>query len=114
MNIFSTDGSLTVSYTHLDVYKRQAVEIPTIDGKVKVKIDSGTQPGKVLRLRGKGLPNVNGYGTGDLLVNVSIYVPEALNKEEKSALEKMEDSDNFKPSTSVKEKIFKKFKSFFD
>ena len=90
------------------------VEVPTIDGKVKVKIDSGTQPGKVLRLRGKGLPNVNGYGTGDLLVNVSIYVPEALNKEEKSALEKMEDSDNFKPSTSVKEKIFKKFKSFFD
>ena len=91
-----------------------AVEIPTIDGKVKVKIDSGTQPGKVLRLRGKGLPNVNGYGTGDLLVNVSIYVPETLNKEEKSTLEKMETSDNFKPSTSVKEKIFKKFKSFFD
>ena len=91
-----------------------AVEIPTIDGKVKVKIDSGTQPGKVLRLRGKGLPNVNGYGTGDLLVNISIYVPEALNKEEKSTLEKMEASDNFKPITSVKEKIFKKFKSFFD
>ena len=90
------------------------LEIPTIDGKVKVKIDSGTQPGKVLRLRGKGLPNVNGYGTGDLLVNVSIYVPEALNKEEKNTLEKMEASDNFKPNTSVKEKIFKKFKSFFD
>ena len=68
------------------------MEIPTIDGKVKVKIDSGTQPGKVLRLRGKGLPNVNGYGTGDLLVNISIYVPEALNKEEKSTLEKMEAS----------------------
>ena len=81
---------------------------------LKVKIDSGTQPGKVLRLRGKGLPNVNGYGTGDLLVNISIYVPEALNKEEKSTLEKMEASDNFKPNTSVKEKIFKKFKSFFD
>lgn len=91
-----------------------AVEIPTIDGKVKVKIDAGTQPGKVLRLRGKGLPNVNGYGTGDLLVNVSIYVPENINKEEKSILEKMELSDSFKPSTSVKEKIFKKFKSFFD
>ena len=91
-----------------------AVEIATVDGKVKVKIDSGTQPGKVLRLRGKGLPNVNGYGTGDLLVNISIYVPEALNKEEKSTLEKMEASDNFKPNTSVKEKIFKKFKSFFD
>lgn len=91
-----------------------AVEIPTIDSKVKVKIEPGTQPGKVLRLRGKGLPNVNGYGTGDLLVNVSVYVPETLNKDEKSSLEKMEDSDNFKPSSTVKEKIFKKFKSFFD
>lgn len=91
-----------------------AVEIPTIDNKVKVKIEPGTQPGKVLRLRGKGLPNVNGYGTGDLLVNVSIYVPETLAKEEKSTLEKLESSDNFQPSTSVKEKIFKKFKSFFD
>lgn len=91
-----------------------AVEIPTIDGKVKVKIESGTQPGKVLRLRGKGLPSVNGYGTGDLLVNVSVYVPEALNKDEKKALEEMESSDNFKPNTSIKEKIFKKFKSLFD
>jgi len=91
-----------------------AVEIPTIDSKVKVKIEAGTQPGKVLRLRGKGLPSVNGYGTGDLLVNVSIYVPESLNKDEKSLLEKMEASENFKPNSSVKEKIFKKFKSFFD
>lgn len=91
-----------------------AVEIPTVDSKVKVKIDAGTQPGKMLRLRGKGLPNVNGYGKGDLLVNVSIYVPETLTKEEKSALEKLETADNFKPNASVKEKIFKKFKSFFD
>ncbi len=91
-----------------------AVEIPTIDGKVKVKIDSGTQPGKVLRLRGKGLPSVNGYGTGDLLVNVSVYVPETLSKDEKKTLEEMEESDNFKPNTSIKEKIFKKFKSLFD
>lgn len=91
-----------------------AVEIPTIDGKVKVKIEQGTQPGKVLRLRGKGLPSVNGYGTGDLLVNVSVYVPETLSKEEKSALEKMEESENFKPSKSIKEKIFKKFRSMFE
>ncbi len=90
------------------------VEIPTIDSRVKVKIDSGTQPGKVLRLRGKGLPSVNGYGTGDLLVNVSVYVPEALTKEEKEGLEKMNQSDHFKPSTGVKEKIFRKFKHFFD
>ncbi len=90
------------------------VEIPTVDGKVKVKIESGTQPGKVLRLRGKGLPNVNGYGTGDLLVNISVYVPETLSKDEKKQLEEMENSDNFKPNTSIKEKIFKKFKSLFD
>lgn len=91
-----------------------AVEIPTVDGKVKVKIEPGTQPGKVLRIRGKGLPSVNGYGIGDLLVNISIYVPETLSKDEKKALEKMEDSDNFKPNTSIKEKIFRKFKSLFD
>ena len=91
-----------------------AVEIPTIDGKVKVKIEPGTQPGKVLRLRNKGLPNINGYGTGDLLVNVSIYVPETLSKDEKKALESMENSENFKPNLSIKDKIFRKFKSFFD
>lgn len=89
-------------------------EIPTVDGKVKVKIEPGTQPGKVLRLRGKGLPSVNGYGTGDLLVNVSVYVPESLSKEEKKILEDLEESKNFKPSDSIKEKIFRKFKSFFD
>ena len=90
------------------------VEIPTIDGKAKVKIEPGTQPGKVLRLRGKGLPDVNGYGTGDLVVNVSIYVPETLSKEEKNVLENLEGSDNFQPDTSIKEKIFKKFKSLFE
>jgi molecular chaperone DnaJ len=94
------------------------VEIPTIDSKVKVKIDPGTQPGKVLRLRGKGLPSVNSYGysngTGDLLVNISVYIPETLNKEEKQAMEKMQNSDNFMPNLSIKEKIFKKFKNFFD
>ena len=90
------------------------VEIPTIDGKVKVKIEPGTQPGKVLRLRGKGLPNVNGYGTGDLLVNISVYVPETLSKDEKNALEKMQSSDNFTPNLSIKDKIFRKFKSYFE
>lgn len=94
------------------------VEIPTIDNKVKVKIEPGTQPGKVLRLRGKGLPSVNSYGysngTGDLLVNVSVYIPQNLSKDEKQAMEKMQHSDNFVPNMSVKEKIFKKFKSFFD
>jgi molecular chaperone DnaJ len=90
------------------------VEIPTIDGRVKVKIEPGTQPGKVMRLRGKGLPSVNGYGTGDLLVNVSVYIPETLSKDEKSALEKMSASDNFKPNPTLKEKIFRKFKNLVD
>lgn len=90
------------------------VEIPTIDGKAKVKIDPGTQPGKVLRLRGKGLPDVNGYGVGDLLVNVSVYIPETLSKDEKTTLETLSKSENFLPNQSIKEKIFKKFKSIFD
>ena len=96
------------------VASRRKCEELIRDGKVKVKIEPGTQPGKVLRIRGKGLPSVNGYGIGDLLVNISIYVPETLSKDEKKALEKMEDSDNFKPNTSIKEKIFRKFKSLFD
>ena len=89
-------------------------EIPTIDGKAKVTIDPGTQPGKVLRLRGKGLPSLNGYGKGDIVVNVSVYIPETLSKEEKKAMEGFKDSENFRPSESIKEKLFRRFKSFFD
>lgn len=61
------------------------VEVPTIDGVAKIKIEPGTQPGKVLRLRNKGLPSVNGYGTGDQLINVNVYVPETLSESEKSS-----------------------------
>ncbi len=89
-------------------------EIPTIDGKAKVTIDPGTQPGKVLRLRGKGLPSLNGYGKGDIVVNISVYIPETLSKEEKKRIEEFRDSDNFRPSESIKDKIFRRFKNFFD
>ena len=89
-------------------------EIPTIDGKAKVTIDPGTQPGKVLRLRGKGLPSINGYGKGDIVVNISVYIPETLSKEEKKAVEGFRNSENFRPSESIKEKIFRRFKNFFD
>ena len=89
-------------------------EIPTIDGKAKVTIDPGTQPGKVLRLRGKGLPSINGYGKGDIVVNISVYIPEALSKEEKKAMEEFRESENFRPSESIKEKIFRRFKNFFE
>ena len=90
------------------------VEIPTVDGKVKVKIDAGTQPGKVLRLRNKGLPSVNGYGTGDLLVNVSVYIPETLSSSEKATLNSLSSSVNVQPNKTAKESIFNKFKHMFE
>ena len=89
-------------------------EIPTIDGKAKVTIDPGTQPGKVLRLRGKGLPSLNGYGKCDIVVNISVYIPETLSKEEKKRIEEFRNSDNFRPSESIKDKIFRRFKNFFE
>ena len=92
------------------------VDIPTIEGKtLKVKIDSGTQPGKTMRLRGKGLPAVQGYGTGrgDLVVNISVYVPKTLSREEKKALESFKDSDNFKGDRQTKDSIFNRFKNYF-
>ena len=91
-------------------------EVPTVDGRARIKIEPGTQPGKVVRLRGKGLPAVQGYGygNGDLIVNISVYVPETLSKEERKAIESMKNSDNFSPNPSVKEKIFRKFKSYFE
>lgn len=91
------------------------VEIPTIEGsKVKIKIEPGTQPGKTLRLRAKGLPAVQGYGSGkgDLLVNISIYVPKTLSKDEKKAIESLRGSDNFKGDTETKRSIFNFFKRY--
>ena len=91
-----------------------SVEVPTVEGKVKVNIAPGTQPGKVLRLRGKGLPSVNRYGTGDLLVNIGVYIPENLNKEEKQTLENLTKSNNFKPSTSAAKGFFAHFRNMFE
>jgi len=90
------------------------VEIPTLDGKAKIKIEAGTQSGKILRLRNKGLPSLNSYGTGDLLINIAVYVPESLTKEQKEALENMEKSANFQPTQSVKKKIFSRFRNIFE
>jgi molecular chaperone DnaJ len=87
-----------------------SVEVPTVTGKVKVKIDPGTQPGKILRLRNQGLPSVNGYGTGDLLINIAVYIPEKLSSTEKDKLKEMAASENFRPSPSAKDRIFSKFK----
>ncbi|MBR1786006.1 MAG: molecular chaperone DnaJ [Paludibacteraceae bacterium] len=87
------------------------VEIPTLSGKVKVPIAAGTQPGKVLRLRGKGLPEIDQYGrqynVGDLLINVGVYIPEKLSKDEKQMMEKFADSPNSKPGSADKSNFFK-------
>jgi molecular chaperone DnaJ len=90
------------------------VEVPTIDGFAKVKIEPGTQPGKVLRLRNKGLPSVNGYGRGDELINVNVYVPESLTDKERKQLEEMNKSASFVPSASARKSVFNKFKKMFD
>lgn len=89
------------------------VEVPTIDGKALVTIEPGTQPGKVLRLKGKGLPSPNYYGVGDEYINISVYVPEHLNKEEREAIEKLRDSENIKPSEETKKNIFQRMRDFF-
>ena len=90
-------------------------EVPTVDGKVRVKIAPGTQSGKVLRLRGKGLPILNGYGSGDMLVNVNVWVPKKVNKEEEKLLQQLAQSDNFKPNPTPEEKsFFSKIKDYFN
>jgi len=91
-----------------------SVEVPTVEGKVKVTIAPGTQPGKVLRLRGKGLPSVNRYGTGDLLVNIGVYIPENLNKDEKASIEKLSKSENVKPNAAASRNFFAHFRNMFD
>ena len=93
------------------------VEVPTISGgKVRMKVEPGTQPGKTLRLRGKGLPAVQGYGrgNGDLIVNISVYVPKTLSRDERKAIEAMKGSDNFNGDSATKQSIFQKFRNYFN
>jgi molecular chaperone DnaJ len=91
------------------------IEVPTIDGKAKVKIDAGTQSGKVLRLKGKGLPDINSYGRGDILVNINVWTPQHLTKEEKKMMEDLRDAENFKPHPSRKDKgFFERMKEYFE
>jgi molecular chaperone DnaJ len=91
------------------------VEIPLVKGKAQIKIDAGTQSGKILRLKGKGLKEVNGYGQGDLLVNINVWTPQKLNDEEKKLLEKLRDSANFKPAPGTRDKsFFQRVKEMFN
>jgi molecular chaperone DnaJ len=90
------------------------LEVPTIDGLVKIKVEPGTQSGKILRLRGKGIKELNGYGRGDQLIHVNVWTPKQLSKEEKAILESLKDSPNFAPDPGKNEKgFFEKIKEFF-
>jgi molecular chaperone DnaJ len=110
MNLFY-DHYISIADAALGVQ----IEVPTIDGKAKVKIEPGTQSGKVLRLKGKGLPDVNSYSRGDILVNINVWTPQNLTKEEKKILEELRDAENFKPHPSRKDKgFFERMKEYFE
>ena len=89
-------------------------EIDTVTGKVRIKVEAGVQSGKILRLRGKGIPSINGYGKGDLLVHVNVWTPKTLNKEQKDFFENMRDDDHFSPKPESSDKsFFEKVKDMF-
>ncbi|RYY25024.1 MAG: molecular chaperone DnaJ, partial [Chitinophagaceae bacterium] len=103
------DG-LNVAYelhiTFPDAVFGTQVEVPTIDGRAKIKIPAGTQSGKVFRLKGKGFPAINSYEKGDQLIHVNIWTPQQVSADEKSMLDKLNNSDNFKPHPDKSEKSF--------
>ncbi len=91
-----------------------SVEVPTITGRARMKIPASTQPGKVLRMRGKGLPSTDGYGTGDELVNIMVYIPENLGQQEQAAIESLRGKPGVTPDESTKNRIFSKLRHIFD
>ena len=108
-------------HLHLDLYISiseaalgTSKDIDLLEGKVRIKLESGIQSGKTLRLRGKGLPSLNSYGKGDLLVHVNVWTPKELNREQKQFFQKMLEDDNFKPNPEQSEKsFFEKVKDMF-
>lgn len=112
------DGNNVIYDLHInfvDAAIGTSIEVPTIDGKVKIKIDPGTQGGKILRLKSKGVPEVNSYHRGDQLVHINIWTPKALSREERELLEKLQSSPNFKPNPGKNEKsFFERMKEYFE
>jgi len=91
-----------------------SVEVPTIDGRVKIKVPAGTQSGKIFRLKGKGLPSVQAYGKGDQLIHVNVWTPKKVNEEERELLEQLREMPNFNPQPGKSEKgFFEKMKDYF-
>ena len=92
-----------------------SAEVPTIDGKAKIKIEPGTQSGKLLRLKGKGIPEINSYHRGDEIIHINIWTPKILSTEERAILEKLRESPNFKPQPGKNDKsFFEKMKEYFE
>ena len=114
---FTRDGNDLIYNLNISVPQAimgDNVEIPTVDAKAKIKIEAGTPTGKVLRLKGKGIPDVNGYGKGDLLVIVNVYIPKSLTAEEKKLIEQLKDAKSFRPEAGKKEQnIFERMRNFF-
>lgn len=114
---FERDGNNICHQTYItvtDAIIGTTIEVPTLGGQAKFKIEQGMSSGKVYRLRGKGLPDVNGYGRGDLLVRVDVWIPKEYTKEEKKILEGLKNSPNFKPNPSAKDRsFFEKMKNMF-
>ena len=99
----------------VDAVLGESIEIPTVNGKAKIKIDPGTQSGKVLRLKGKGLPILQRYGHGDLFVHINVWTPKKVSKEEREILEKLRQSENFKPQPDKNDKgFFDRMKDMFN
>jgi molecular chaperone DnaJ len=99
----------------IDAALGTSVEVPLVEGKAKIKIEPGTQSGKVLRLKGKGVPEINSYGRGDMLVNINVWTPQALSSDEKKILEQLRNSKNFQPNPNRKEKgFFEKMREYFE
>ncbi|OJV16640.1 MAG: molecular chaperone DnaJ [Dyadobacter sp. 50-39] len=115
--LLKRDGNNVVFDMHLsfiDAALGTSVEIPTIDGKARINIESGTQAGKILRLKGKGIKDLNGYGKGDQLVHINVWTPQQLTSDERATLESLRHSPNFQPKPGKNEKgFFDKMKDFF-
>ncbi len=117
-DLLTRDGNNLIYDLYLsfiDAALGTSMEVPTIDGKVRIKIEPGTQSGKILRLRGKGIKDIDGYGKGDQLIHVNVWTPKQLTAEEKQILENLKNSPNFKPSPGKSEKgFFDRMKEFFN
>lgn len=116
--ILKRDGNNIMYDLHItfsDAALGTNIEVPTVDGKVKMKIDAGTQAGKILRLRGKGIPELNSNYRGDQLIHVNIWTPQKLTPEEKAVLEKLRESENFKPHPGKNDKgFFERMREYFN